>query len=74
MQALQNDKLSYHDYSVSGSSSQRYSDMPLKFYVCFHQFLLIIKKKSEAVGYKYLLQYKTHRLQPQNTNQNFYMA
>ena len=34
-QALQNDTLSYHDYSVSGSSSQHCSGMPLKLLCVF---------------------------------------
>ena len=60
IQALQNDTLSYHDYSVSGSSSQHCSGISLKL-LCFISFITY--------------QFRTHNdFQPQNTSQNFHMA
>ena len=60
IQALHNGTLSYHDYSVSGSSSQLCSDITLKFYACFHQFLF--KQFQDSWLLKYLNQNRTHRL------------
>ena len=44
IQALQNDTLSYHDYSVSGSSSQLCSGIPLKKIRLFSPILVHYKK------------------------------
>ena len=39
VQALQNDTLSYHDYSVSGSSRQQCSGIPVKLLCLFSSIL-----------------------------------
>ena len=51
IQALQNDTLSYHDYSVSRSSSQHCSGMPLKLLCLFSSIFVRYKNFPEAVGY-----------------------
>ena len=51
IQALQNDTLSYPDYSVSGSSSQHCSGTPLKLLCLFSWFVCSLQQLSEAVGY-----------------------
>ena len=47
--------LSYHDYSVSGSSSQQCSGIPLKLLCLFSS-----QKLSEAIIIKVPNQYRTH--------------
>ena len=49
IQALQNETLSYHDYSVSGSSNQ--GAYFKNFYVCFHIFFFITKLKYKVLDY-----------------------
>ena len=58
IQALQNDTLSYHDYSVSGSSSQHCSGIPFKFLCLFSSIFVHYKNFPE----QWLLpnQYRTH--------------
>ena len=47
IQVLQNDTLSYHDYSVSGLSSQQFSGINLKLLCLFPSILLHYKKKKK---------------------------
>ena len=49
--ALQNDTLSYHDYSVSGSSRQHCSGIPLKLLCLFSSIFVQNKNFPVAVGY-----------------------
>ena len=51
IQALQNDTLSYHDYSVSGSFSQDCSGIPLKLLCLFSSTFFHHKNFSETVAY-----------------------
>ena len=66
--------LSYHDYSVLGSSSQHCSGIPLKLLCLFSSIFVHYKKLSR--GSRLLRnQYRTqYDFQPQNTCQNFHVA
>ena len=71
--------LSYHDFSVSGPSSQQGSGIPLKLLCCFHQFLFIEKNKKTKKPFSRQSVIKvpksiSHITQPQNTSHNFHMA
>ena len=59
IQALQMSPLSYHDYSVSRSSSQQCSGMPLKL-LCLFSSILVHKKLFELKVIKVPNQYSTH--------------
>ena len=62
IQALQNDTLSYCDYSISGSSIQLCSGMLLKILCLFSSIFVYYKKFQGSRLLKYLNQYRTHRL------------
>ena len=55
IQALQNDTLSYHGYSVSGSSSQQWCGIPLKLSCLFSSILVHHKNFSRQSVIKYLI-------------------
>ena len=63
--------LSYHDYSVSGSSNQQCSDIPLNL-LCFLSSILVHHKNFFV---KYLISIDLfYDFQKQDTSQNFHMA
>ena len=67
--------LSYHEYSVSESSSQQCIGIPLKLLCLFSSILVHHKNFSRQSLIKVPNQYRTHDFfQWQDTSQNFYMA